>query len=188
MKKFFYISLFIFLLLCLVFDYSNAFQKRRITKKAPKNTIQIDTFVNRRFSDTIVISANSPKIIKSDVWDLNRYYNEILSLFEKGDYNLAIQRAQFFAETIDKNDSLYFEVQFLISEALLLNGNISEGEKILLSLQENSFLPLTTKEKVLYKLGQLYCSIGYIKRSQFYFNLLATDFPKSKLLQLAKCE
>ncbi len=158
-------------------------------KPVPQKTENI----NRRFSDTtsVVVSAKAETIH----YGLSSQFDMAVTKFEnaqtqndKKGSDSACMQINSFTETLEPVDSLRYEAMFMRSECLIAKEEISEAQKVLSSLMNDKNLPTTILEKVLVRLGQVYCVMNKKQNAEEMFTRLKKQFPGSIYEPLANCE
>lgn len=100
----------------------------------------------------------------------------------------ACNKFDFFASTLNPEDTLYFESLFYKSECLIAKKEYKESEKILNRILRNEDTPSNIMQKTLVRIGHLYCVNNKPEMAEMAFEKLRNDYPKSKLIKLANCE
>ncbi len=138
-----------------------------------------------KFYDTTVIKLPTAyaQTGESIAGQFDRAYRE----YENENYQSSCDKFRTFAETFAKGDSLQFEALFLHSECLLLENKLSQAENVLLSLLPDAKLPKSILQKVLVRLGQVYCVMDKEKSAEMYFSRLRKEFPQSPYIKIADC-
>lgn len=155
-------------------------------KSSSKKTRESGDNFKARFSDTTTIVINPAT--NAEQYSINDQFDLAVQEFDNENYEQACSKAAYFAETFAFGDSLYYESLFLLSECSIVNEDFDEAEKILKSLAyEKSLLP-AIEEKVLVRLGQLYCVKNKPKTARKYFKKLKRKYPHSIYIPLANCE
>jgi TolA-binding protein len=139
--------------------------------------------VKDRFSDTTVIVVDPVK--RSDI--LDKYVNAV-RIFDKEDFDKASIEFKQLTETLPPDDSIYFESKFFFAECNISTEKLKEAEVILQELLDDAKIPLSVLEKVLVRLGQVYCVIEKKAKAKELFTRLKSEFPSSMYLKIANCE
>jgi TolA-binding protein len=92
------------------------------------------------------------------------------------------------SQTLDKGDSLYYETLFFVCECNIINENFDEAEMKLIKMYNDKITPKAVYEKVLVRLGQIYCYKNDIKTAKKYFQKVKKEFPNSIYLPFANCD
>ena len=139
-----------------------------------------------RFGDTTIINVKDN--IKQQKPIIVMQFDKASDNFEKGNYDEACEQIDMFTQTFAKGDSLQYESLFLKSECLIDKEEIEKAERILYNLYTTKYLPSSIMEKVLVRLGQVYCVEDRKKDAEKLFNKLKNKYPNSIYLPLANCE
>ncbi len=163
-------------------------------KKAEKETLSrqednIETesnFADTRFLDTaVVIMPIAQNGTQSR--SLNDFFSDAVRDFDKENYKTACSKFDAFSGMLRKNDSLYFETMFYKSECNILNNELGSAKNILEMLLEDSKTPDAIYEKILVRLGQVYCITDSKDKAEEMFSRLKKEYPNSIYLKLADC-
>lgn len=139
-----------------------------------------------RFSDTteIIIPANPV----NQTIPLDEQFQEAVREFDNEQYERACGKFRRFAETLPLGDSLYYESYFFVAECSIVRNELDHAEQILARLYGSEDLPDPVVQKVLVRLGQVYCVKGQPETAQALFDELKADYPESIYLQIANCD
>ncbi len=91
-------------------------------------------------------------------------------------------------ETLPENDSLWFESSFYAAECLVTQSKVDAAGRILRTLLDSEGLPPDILEKVLVRLGQVYCYQKKHEAAEKLFKRLKEEFPESIYIPVANCE
>jgi hypothetical protein len=163
-------------------------------KPASQPTIPIQPEKQKpRFSDTTKVVVSSEA--KTIHYGLSRQFDSTVTDFEKAQTendkkktDSACLKIDSFSETLAAGDSLKYEALFMRSECLIAKDEISEAQKVLTSLMNDKNLPFPILEKVLVRLGQVYCVMNRKNDAEAMFSRLKKQFPGSIYEALANCE
>ena len=161
-------------------------RKATSSNSVSENKNETKTY-NSRFSDTTTIVINPSTGSGSTVYSVNDQFAAAIQEFDDEQYESACNKAAYFAETFAYGDSLYYESLFLLSECSIINEAFDDAEKTLKNLLHEKQLPSSVHEKVLVRLGQLYCVKNKPKKAEKYFRELKRKYPRSIYLPLANC-
>lgn len=143
-------------------------------------------FADGRFQDTaVVIMPVAQNGTQSR--GLADFFDEAVHDFDKENYKSACSKFDAFSGMLRKNDSLYFETMFYKSECKILNNELGSAKTILEMLLEDSKTPEAIYEKILVRLGQVYCVTDSKEKAEEMFTRLKKEFPNSIYLKLADC-
>jgi hypothetical protein len=153
-------------------------------KKKHINNRETDT--NYIYLDTINISKNN--LFENKNINLDREFDKAVVEFDKEKFTDACSKFDIFNSTLNMNDSLYYESAFYKSECLITNNRLQEAENILLYLSKNEIINKNTLERVILRLGQVYCAQGKKGLAEKYFNSFKKEFSNSIFYKLATCD
>jgi hypothetical protein len=77
---------------------------------------------------------------------------------------------------------------FYCSECMIIEDDLYGAESILKELLVNPQTNNTIRQKVLVRLGQVYCVLGNSEMASTLFKKLKQEYPNSVYLPLANCE
>jgi TolA-binding protein len=138
-----------------------------------------------RFSDTAHIELTPYESISS--LSLAEQFALASQDFDSGDYDKACRKFKDMASTVTNDDSLYFESKFLLSECDIIHGDFESAEIILSEILVNPFIPHSTIEKTMVRLGQIYCITDRKELASKIFSQLKDKYPNSIYLKVADC-
>ena len=138
-----------------------------------------------KFYDTTVIKL--PTAYAQTGESIGGQFDRAYREYENENYQSSCEKFRTFAETFAKGDSLQFEALFLHSECLLLENKLPQAENVLLSLLPDAKLPKSILQKVLVRLGQVYCVMDKEQTAEMYFARLRKEFPQSPYIRIADC-
>jgi len=167
-------------------------EEKQETKKENKNepitSNTIDDFEddNLRFSDTTIIASNYETAQTN--FDIVMQLNSAIEKFDNELYSLACPEFSALAGTFFETDSLYFEAKFYICECMLINDKLDEAETKLIELASNADCPTSIIEKVLLRIGHIYCAKGNAKQANYYFDQLKRLNKNSIMIPYAECD
>ncbi len=151
-----------------------------------ENDVQNSDFVDARFQDTaVVVMPVAQNGTQSR--GLEDFFDEAVHDFDKENYKTACSKFDAFSGMLRKNDSLYFETMFFKSECKILNNELGSAKTILETLLDNNKTPTAILEKILVRLGQVYCVTDSKAKAEEMFTRLKTEYPNSIYLRLADC-
>ncbi len=143
-------------------------------------------FVDSRFNDTaVVVMPVAQNGTKSR--GLEDFFDEAVNEFDRENYKTACSKFDAFSGMLRKNDSLYFETMFYKSECNILNNELGSAKTILEMLLEDKDTPDSILEKLLVRLGQVYCVTDSKEKAEEMFSRLKKEYPNSIYLKLADC-
>ena len=146
-----------------------------------------NSFTNKeRFSDTTLIML--PTITAERSNSLSDDFDIAVRMFDDEKYDEACPKLKTYAETLTQGDSLYYEARFFYSECLLQQNKIAEGKSILMQIENDPMLTDIVNERVLVRLGQIYCVEKDQQKAEDYFKLLRNTYPESIYIPLADCD
>lgn len=114
-------------------------------------------------------------------------YNAIIAEFDKGNFKEALASFEVYAGILPADDSLFYETQFFISECYISLNFLNRAKGLLEQLEGSTSIPDEVMQKVLVRLGQVWCVLDDKINAETYFNLLRQKYPNSKYLPLADC-
>ena len=140
------------------------------------------TKTSKRFNDTIFVKLNSPP---------ENFNNSVFvaanELFDSGNFNEAKKQFISVVEQTEVPDSIRFESQFMVAECHVQQSAYVPALNNLIGLESENKLPSGVHEKVLLRLGQLYCTQNDNNKAISYFSKLKNIYPNSRFLALANC-
>lgn len=162
---------------------SNVNQKK--SNNIQKDSVQQADVLKQRFSDTTFIVL--PTVIAEKNSALSDEFDYIVNLFDTEKYDEACPKFKTYAETLTPGDSLYYEAKFFHSECLIQQNRMIEGKEILLQIENDERLTDLVRERVLVRMGQIYCVEKNFEKAESYFTHLKKRYPKSIYIPLADC-
>jgi TolA-binding protein len=131
----------------------------------------------------------------SDVEEKNEYrdylselFNSALEKFDRKEFKNASNDFKLLMNTLEKGDSLQLEASFFYAECLIELNDYSVAEILLNDLRNIENKPDSISEKVLVRLGQLYCILNANERALMIFEEFHQKYPDSIYKPLAKCD
>lgn len=158
-------------------------------EKQEQQADQPETFAqgqNQRFGDTTVIELKPNPIDRK--LSLEDNFSEAMKLFDKEKFDEACPKFEQLAGIFPPDDSLYFESKFYNAECEIMHDDLVAAKIILEMLLEKEGMPGSVMQKVLVRLGQVYCVIGNKEKANTLFDRLKTEFPESIYNKIANCE
>jgi len=161
---------------------------RQPANKRDVATVKTDEKVlpMERFADTTVIRLPDIQLDESSV--LNSEVTLAIDLFYEEKYQEACGKFESLSGTITDNDENFFEVRYYLVECMLRENKFEESRQELEFLLNRRSVPDKVMEKILIRLGQIYCLQNKPDTAQPYFNRLKNEFPKSIYIPLANCQ
>jgi TolA-binding protein len=146
-----------------------------------------------RFSDTttIVLPTVMPpvqSVFRESDFDIKNELDRAVRDFNSGKFSSACQKIRVYAETIDPVDSIYFEAKFYESECFITKDNLDLAKETLLEILRNDYIPNSTAQRCLVRVGQIYCAQGKHDIAETFFTTLRQRFPESIYIPIANCE
>lgn len=162
----------------------------RKPKSMQTNTEKTDSsdqveVVKERFSDTTLIVL--PTITAEKVKGYSDDFSLAVKDFDDEEFDKACPKFKSFAETFSPGDSLYYEAQFFYSECLIQGNKIKQGKAILQKIENDDQLTDIVHERVLVRMGQIYCLEDKEDIADEYFMKLRNKYPRSMYIPLADC-
>jgi len=158
-------------------DVKNIGNKANISHKAEKP--------KKRFSDTTYIYLS--KIDKPANIN-NSDYLKAVQIYEAGDYGKSCEMFDKMKNQFNESDTTYYNVLFYCSECLIIEEDLYGAESILKELLVNPQTSNSISQKVLVRLGQVYCVLGNKEMANTLFKKLRQEYPNSVYIPLANCE
>lgn len=139
----------------------------------------------QRFGDTTFIYLS-----KADGKSSNSLanYTKAVHIYDKGNFEKSCEMFFKLKEQLTESDDIYYDMIFYCSECLIIEEDLLSAESLLKELLVNPKTPNTVHQKVLVRLGQVYCVLGNHKMANLLFKRLRAEFPNSKYIPLANCE
>jgi TolA-binding protein len=141
--------------------------------------------IKERFSDTTLIVL--PTVTAEKRKGYSDDFSAAVKEFDDENYKQACPKFRSFAETFSPGDSLYYEAQFFYSECLIQENKIEQGKTILQKIENDDQLTDIVRERVLVRMGQIYCLEDKEEKAEEYFRTLRNDYPRSLYIPLADC-
>lgn len=142
-----------------------------------------------RFSDTTVIYlTEESQYIASNDSPVRSQYEQGIKLFDSKDFTAACNIFKGIVENYTEKDDIYYDSRFYTAECLILANDVETAEKLFLNTLDAKNVPDFVTEKVLVRLGQVYCLMNKHSLAQRYFTRLKNEFPNSDYLKVASCE
>lgn len=178
---------------------------KKNTKVKVTDTLKVSSEeFTQRFSDTATIALPAintqemeddvPKKIKNDSKkdqsknNVNNYLKEAINKFEEGkEQDKSCEMFKSIVETYIQSDSVYYEAKYYTAECEITRNEIEKAKKILDVLYPDVNVPSEIKERVIVRLGQIYCLLNNPSLAQKYFNELKRMNPNSIYLKVANC-
>lgn len=161
-------------------------KKNTIISKSDTNNVKYSNSPKKRFSDTTLIML--PTITAEKKVILNDDFDKAVYMFDAENFSEACPKFKTYSETLTTGDSLYYEAKFFYSECLFQQNKVKDGKSILMQIESDKALTNIVRERVLVRLGQIYCIEGNEKQADTYFRTLRNDYPKSIYIPLANCD
>jgi len=158
-------------------DVKNIDNKSNISQKSDKP--------KHRFSDTTYIYLSKMEMPASTS---SSDFLKAVQIYEAGDYETSCKMFNDMKSQYSEGDSLYFDVLFYSSECMIIEDDLYGAESILKELLVNPEVSSTIRQKVLVRLGQVYCVLGNKEMANTLFKKLKQEYPNSVYLPLANCE
>jgi TolA-binding protein len=149
------------------------------------NISQQNVKPKQRFSDTTYIYLS--KMNKTSGIS-NVEYIKAVQIYEAGNYDKSCEMFVNMKNQYTKSDTTFYNVLFYCSECKIIEEDLYEAESILKELLVDPQTPNSTRQKVLVRLGQVYCVLGNKEMASTLFKKLRQEFPNSVYLPLANCE
>jgi TolA-binding protein len=128
-----------------------------------------------------------PAVTAEKIEEFSDDFRKAVRDFDNEEYSKACPKFKSFSETFSPGDSLYYEANFFYSECLIQDNKIKEGKALLKMIENDKLLTDIVRERVLVRLGQIYCLENNETQAQEYFRTLRNDYPKSIYIPLADC-
>ncbi len=138
-----------------------------------------------QFSDTTIIDLD--EVILSDDETYMQSFDKAIELFDSGDFSEALSMFEVYAGTLPPSDSLYHETLFFIGECYISMDNLNKAKALLEELEAFPGVADGVMEKVLVRLGQIWCVLDDELRAEAYFQMLREKYPNSIYIPLADC-
>lgn len=114
-------------------------------------------------------------------------YQDALAIFDTGNYALSAEKFRALSETLKEKDTLISEINFYLAESYIANNEFSKAMDILKKLESENNQNIELNQKVLVRLGQIYCILNMKNEANKYFKKLAKFYPNSVYLKLSNC-
>jgi hypothetical protein len=116
------------------------------------------------------------------------YLQRAIINFDEGkEQDKSCELFKSIVETYMQNDSIYYEAKYYTAECCITRNEVREAKRILEVLYPDNNVPNDIKERVIVRLGQIYCLLNNPSLSQKFFNELKKLNPKSIYLKVANC-
>ena len=140
-----------------------------------------------RFKDTLTVIL--PPVMTFDrTKGIDSDFDKAVTDFENREYESACEKIEVYAGIFTQTDSLYFEAKYYLCECYIIKGNANKAIEILNEIINDNNLTESVRERVLVRLGQLYCLIGNKSEAENLFARLKNSYPKSIYLPYANCD
>lgn len=200
MKIFF--AIFLFVLFVLFYSCSPVRTRYPVVPKPPESNIEEKEItrikdieeepIPSQKKDILLNEGNNQSDNKSSTE--NPYYDYLSEIFESAiekfdrkDFKNACNDFKLLMNTLEKDDSLQIEASFFYAECLIEFNDFYVAEILLNDLKQTRNKPESIDQKVLVRLGQLYCILNAIDRAYMIFEEFNTKYPDSIYKPLAKC-
>ncbi len=162
------------------------------SNQVKKDTVVIDYRPRRQpTSQTEEIPAPGPGATEEDFGTggdpLELDYAFALDEFDQGNYDKACDEFELLSGILPARDPLRYEALFMLAECAAVRDQLVTSVRLLESLYNDADAPPAVSEKVMVRLGQLYCVLGDDARAEQLFDLFRTTYPSSTYLPLADC-
>ncbi len=162
------------------------------TKANSKKNYQAQTpqIAKDRFSDTTVIylSEDSKFMADGSSSPFQNMYLQAVNFFNTQDFNSACNLFKNIVEKYQEKDDIYYDSGFYTAECLILANDLETAEKMLINILDASSVSSAILEKVIVRLGHVYCLQGKESIAQRYFTRLKNEYPNSEYLKVANCK
>lgn len=162
-------------------------KKEEETSKKAK-TKPLDSQVLKSNGDTTVIIITDytfPTIKKTTT---SRELKEAIEDFEAGNYKSSCPKFKELLSSFPQGDTLYFETMFYQAECLLARDEYVACSMLLKRMLDEEILPPNIHQRVLVRLGQVYCVLNKKSQAEELFNRLKNEYPNSIYRKLANCK
>ncbi len=158
-------------------------------QKLPKAKITKIDNSNRkdRFRDTTYIILNENNEVSSNS-KFKDDFNSAVKLYDNEKFDEACEMFNNLLEAMPDDDPLFSELRYYIAECNISKNDFEPAKEILSELVNLTSIKDELLERVLVRLGQVFCVQGDSKNAKRLFDKLRKDFPKSIYLQLADCK
>ncbi len=162
------------------------------TNQVKKDTVEIDYRPRRQpTAQTDDAPAPGPGVTDEEFGTggdpLELDYAFALDEFDDGNYDKACAEFELLSGTLPARDPLRYESLFMLAECAAVRDQLVTAVRLLESLYNDAAAPPAVSEKVLVRLGQLYCVLGDDARAEQLFDLFRSTYPASTYLSLADC-
>lgn len=180
---------FILILLCDCTPVRNTtFRNNRDKSDFEENAVIVENY-KPRFVDTTIIKM--PDVVPEKLnisKELTELFDSALKDLDQQDFKSARQKFSSIKNTLNDGDSLYFEADFYVVECDVSEAKYDEAKKHLESMLADVRLHDSVLERVLVRLGQIYCAKNDIKKANQYFSRLIDVNPNSIYNKVANCD
>ncbi|GAB1370550.1 hypothetical protein MASR1M45_06110 [Candidatus Kapaibacterium sp.] len=143
----------------------------------------------QRFQDTTFIKLPDVKLGEDEPdKSMDVVLNDAIKTFENGDYENSCTKFQSLSSTIDSQSPIYHDIEFYLAECLVIKNQLNEAKKKFEILLSDNEIPDKTLEKVLVRIGQIYCAQDEKKIASTFFSRLENLNPNSIYLKVANCD
>ncbi len=161
-------------------------KNNKIIDKEPIPHQKKDVLLVENKNSNINNSGQNDKIEYYDF--LSKIFESALEKFDRKDFKSASNDFKLLMNTLEQGDSLQLESSFFYAECLIEFSDYSVAEILLNDLRNINNKPESISEKVLVRLGQLYCILNATERSLKIFEEFNQKYPHSIYKPLAKCD
>ncbi len=201
LKRIFFITYLI--LICLLIESCGSMRSPNSTPKSSKSSTKSksnnknisskDENPNEkneeyvRFKDTLTVVL--PPVMTFDkTQSIDNDFDKAVNDFENREYDSACERIEVYTGIFTQTDSLYFEAKYYLCECYIIKGNANKAIEILNGIINDDNLTESVRERVLVRLGQLYCLVGNKLEAENLFSRLKKQYPNSIYLPYANCD
>jgi TolA-binding protein len=195
-------KIFFVLFVCLIFYACSPVRTRYPFNPITKDTVSETKETESKILEDEPITQQKKDILLndtissvSDVEEKNEYrdylselFNSALEKFDRKEFKNASNDFKLLMNTLEKGDSLQLEASFFYAECLIELNDYSVAEILLNDLRNIENKPDSISEKVLVRLGQLYCILNAKERALMIFEEFHQKYPDSIYKPLAKCD
>ncbi|MCX7737203.1 MAG: hypothetical protein N2319_10880 [Candidatus Kapabacteria bacterium] len=161
-------------------------KSKKIIDEEPIPQQKKDILLNQ---DKEIKLDNTDSNTKNEYYDyLSEIFDNALEKFDRKDFKNACNDFKLLMNTLEKGDSLQLEASFFYAECLIEYNDYSVAEILLNDLRNIENKPESISEKVLVRLGQLYCILNARERAYKIFDEFNQKYPNSIYKPLAKCD
>ncbi len=113
---------------------------------------------------------------------------EAIQLIEQYQTDAGCDKLQAFLSRYPIQDSAYYEAKYYEAECMIQHQRFAQALTALRNLNAVPHLPSQIHQKVLVRIGQLYCVLKQPAKAEQYFTQLKTLYPNSPFRRLANCD